>query len=70
MSTDCWDEKPAVMTSSTRVADVGLAHLAVLSDLRSLSFLGIPGLTDAGLAHLAGLGQLEALIVFASALPT
>jgi len=48
---------------SMRVTDAGLAHLAGLSDLRSLSCLGTPGLTDAGLAHLAGLERLEALSI-------
>jgi hypothetical protein len=48
---------------SVRVTDAGLAHLAGLSELRSLSFMGSPGLTDAGLAHLPGLGRLESLSI-------
>jgi internalin A len=46
---------------SVRVTDAGLAHLAGLSELRTLLCSGTPGLTDAGLAHLAGLKRLETL---------
>jgi hypothetical protein len=46
---------------TTHITDVGLAHLAGLSELRSLSCMGSPGLTDAGLAALAGMRQLESL---------
>jgi internalin A len=46
---------------SSPVTDAGLAHLRGLSELRSLSCSGTPGLTDAGLAHLAGLERLEVL---------
>jgi hypothetical protein len=46
---------------STPVTDAGLAHLSGLSELRSMSCLGAPGLTDACLAHLAGLERLESL---------
>lgn len=46
---------------SLRATDVGMAHLAGLTRLRSLAIVGTPRLTDAGLAHLAGLEQLESL---------
>jgi hypothetical protein len=49
--------------NSVRVTDVGMAHLAGLTKLRSLGIEGTPGLTDAGLAHLAGLEQLEGLMI-------
>lgn len=45
----------------TDMTDAGLAHLAGLTDLRTLSYNGSPNLTDAGLAHLSGLRRLERL---------
>jgi hypothetical protein len=44
----------------TRVGDAGLAHLARLLRLRSLSHTRI---SDAGLAHLARLPRLQVLVL-------
>ena len=54
-----WLDAPSV-----QVTDAGLARLAGLPEIRSLSCSGAPELTDAGLAHLAGLGRLEALSIY------
>ena len=47
----------------TLVTNTGLAHLAGLSELRSLECSGTPELTDAGLVHLAGFERLEGLSI-------
>jgi Leucine-rich repeat (LRR) protein len=46
--------------SEVKVTDAGLAHVAVLAELRFLR-LNNAQLTDAGLTHLAGLSKIESL---------